>query len=235
MTSMVTKDEYIEHLINERNCLTEKAYWLEIRNKKLRKRCVILTILLIAAIIAGLIMCVLYTNSQYNYKETKRDFEIVSIKYIKLQADYELQDDKFMEELINLENKYKAALHMTKDWRELVMTMQLEAGGQGEEGLMHCTSTVINRVNNSHWGYTIHDVLSASGQYNAYDPARYKVALGKDIMPETIQAVDKVLLYGPINQSMYFINPDSASTASRNWLRTKTLELKYKSHEFYKE
>lgn len=158
------------------------------------------------------------TNDQLLIKleKSESNLEELQKKYNQMEEEYKSQEQRYLD-----------ALHKTRDYQELSSTMQGEAGGQGSVGIEHCTSTVVNRIATNHWGTTIHDVISAPGQYNAYGVTY------DEINPEVIAAVDKVLLYGSTNDAIYYMNPETSSKSSRSWMRTKPFILKYKDHEFY--
>jgi len=148
-----------------------------------------------------------------------------------LASQYALQSETHKKELIDLETivsaKYIDALHMTIDYQDMAATVQAEAGGQGVIGLEHVASVIVNRVNTEHWGTTIHDVISAPGQFTAYG-----VEVG-DIHEDVIVAMDNILINGPINDAIFYMNPDNSAPSSRSWMRTKPYELTYRDHEFY--
>lgn len=151
----------------------------------------------------------------------------MEIEYSDLEDAYQLLGELHEIEIAQVENRYMTILHMTTDWKELAATVQGESGGEGLIGMKHVVSTVINRVDTQHWGPTILDVISAPRQYCAY-------GMNFDtISPDVAQAIDEVLLYGTINDAIFYMNPDHSAPSSRGWMRTKPFLFKYKNHEFY--
>ena len=202
---------------------TNDQITIEILESKLRKYKLLIkqlrtTLLVMVALIGILVIALLSVIGKNNMlNQELRDLKVIELKNVAV----------YQEQLTAIEAKYVAILHSTSDWKELVYTMQGEAGGEGLLGIKHVTSTVINRLETKHWGTTIHAVLSAPRQYSAYG-ITYKT-----MNPEVIKAVDEVLLYGSINEAIFYMNPVYSASASRSWMRTKPFLLKYKNHEFY--
>lgn len=115
-------------------------------------------------------------------------------------------------------------LGYTQDYQDLCGTVEAEARGQSYEGKRAVAEVVINRVKDPGFGDTISEVLNAPGQFTA--------AAGTYSL-ETQAAVDQAL-QEQRRDALYFMNPDTASKAGRDWMRTKTLVTTIGSHEFYK-
>lgn len=158
----------------------------------------------------------------YNLEKKYDDLEITCNRLLE-EARLEYQKD-----LKTQETKYINMLHRTTDYKNLVSTMYGEAGNQGIEGIKHCTSTVVNRVDSGKFPDTIQGVISAPRQYCAYG------LTFDEVNPDVKKAIDDVLLNGPINDAIYYMNPDASAPASRGWMRTKDFLFKYKDHEFYR-
>lgn len=162
------------------------------------------------------------TSENYKLQMQYKDLEITCNRLLE-ETRIEYQKD-----LKEQETKYINMLHRTSDYKNLVSTMNGEAGNQGIEGIKHCTSTVVNRVDSGKFPDTIQGVISAPRQYCAYG------LTFEDINPDVKKAIDEVLLNGPINDAIYYMNPDASAPASRGWMRTKDFLFKYKDHEFYR-
>jgi len=182
-------------------------------NKQLR----VINVVLLAMIA----VCLLFTMLlNFNLDKASREVE-------ELTLELETQRIYYEERELEMESNYLTSLHMMSDWESFAYTMQGEAGGEGVTGIKHCASTVINRVKTNHWGNTINDVISAPKQFAAYGQT-YAI-----IYPEVVAAIDEVLLYGPINESIFYMNPKTASPAGVKWMHTKPYLLTYGNHEFY--
>lgn len=144
-----------------------------------------------------------------------------------LIVENQIQLEQYTEQIETMETGYLKILHSTSDWKALVYLAQGEAGGEGLIGIKHVVSTVVNRLETKHWGDTINSVISAPRQYCAYG-ITYKI-----MNPEVIQAVDEVLLYGAINDAIFYMNPKYSASRSIKWMRTKPYLLTYGNHEFY--
>jgi len=187
----------------------------------------ILTILLVLFILLSIFLGVTTIQLLSENDKLTKELELVNRAYDALESRYFSIVKEHQDEIVNIETKYMDILHMTTDWQELVNTVKAESGGEGADGIKHVTSTVINRVHTGHWGPTIHDVLSAPGQFSAYGKTYTYIS------PELIAAVDDVLVNGVINDAIYYMNPRYSDSASRSWMRTKPYLLTHKNHEFY--
>lgn len=197
----------------------------EIRHSRTLIRRLLMALILVSiiAIICGVTTIVLALENaklELKVEQLEQTVKQTMAQYTAAVFDHEKKVEQ-------LEQKYITILHMTTDWQEMVATVQNEAGGEGSIGIEHVASTVVNRVKTDHWGPTIHDVISAPGQYSAYGT---HIDTPHD---NVIAAVDKILIDGPINDAIYYMNPKYSAPSSRSWMRTKPYVLTYKNHEFY--
>lgn len=88
------------------------------------------------------------------------------------------------------------------DYQILLAVVQQE-GGQDYESARWVTSTIINRVENPRFDNTIMEVVTASGQFEAYGAGHYQKHLGH-INKDVKRGVDDILTNESIHPYLYF-------------------------------
>jgi hypothetical protein len=110
---------------------------------------------------------------------------------------------------------------------------EAEATDQSIESKMNVASVIVNRILDINFPDTVKMVVFQDNQFSPIDDGRYSEV---KITKETIEAVEKVLEYGVINDALYFCSmKDVKKLSSKEWFK----KLKYlfkddSGHSFYK-
>ncbi|MNO93400.1 Spore cortex-lytic enzyme precursor [compost metagenome] len=93
-----------------------------------------------------------------------------------------------------------------KDYKLLAKLTQVEAGYESYEGQLAVANVILNRVKDSRFPSTIHDVIYSGKQF----PAAHNGKLDKSVPNASVLRAAKDALNGKNNveNAIYFFNPD---------------------------
>lgn len=120
----------------------------------------------------------------------------------------------------------------SEEYNTLLQIVEAEATGGDVTSKMMVVGVVLNRVQDSHFPDTIHDVV---WQTNQFQPTSDGRIYSCEITESTIEAVERVLQGEDLSQgALFFFARDSAEESNTAWFDSSLAKLfEYGGHEYY--